>query len=519
MNMPILSLLNTYGGSLCAEYRYDDAEIIFRHALSINDSIPEINKNLGDCCYGLGRFQDAVKYLRRAISLRSDYHRAYGSLGAVLRAVNKSEEALRIYDMALSYDKHNTYYKLSIAMCYIDLNLLEKAEKLIVELAEANLADLDIAKAHSIILSQKGEMEKASNILHRLLKTEKYKYSAFSTLSEYKDLKPSEEIIQQMEEEILKGKTMSRTDEKLLCFGLWRVFDREDQRKKAFYYLKRGNDLVRNSSNSLIEEEIAFLRSSFKDLLKIKDITKLQESTSVQPVFIVGMPRSGSSLVEQILSAHTAIKPSGETMILPRLIENYKLRDRHNSKEILQEVRNQYLLSLEQMTGVDHGIVSDKTLSNFMNINLILAIFPHAKIIHIKRGAMDNCFACYATDFKNGHFYTSDLTAIGEYYKAYINYVKLETTGIQKTSFIEVDYESITMNMQSEMTRIFEFIGLKWQDGCSRFFESKNHVATASYYDVRKQISTKSVNRWSRYAEYLKPLSDVIETSRNQIKG
>ncbi|RMF03660.1 MAG: sulfotransferase, partial [Alphaproteobacteria bacterium] len=234
------------------------------------------------------------------------------------------------------------------------------------------------------------------------------------------------------------------------------------------------------------------------------------------PIFILGMPRSGTTLVEQMIASHPAVTGAGELEDLPRLIQrevsltSAELPDglAELDREALERIARAYQERINGLAG-DKPHVTDKTPHNFLNVGLIRAILPSARIIHVRRDPMDTCFSIYATYFSAPHYYAWDLEELGAYYREYQGLMD-HWRSVDPDAMCEVDYEKLIADPEGEITRLLEWCGLEFSENCLAYDKNARPVRTASAAQVRRPLYTSSVKRWRHFAEHLQPLEKAL---------
>jgi hypothetical protein len=239
-----------------------------------------------------------------------------------------------------------------------------------------------------------------------------------------------------------------------------------------------------------------------------------------RPTFIVGMPRSGSTLVEQILASHPDVFGAGEVKYLSRSLG--QLRDRFPSlpkyPQMMEKITpaqlemlgNSYVQALANGAGKAKRI-TDKLLTNYFFVGLIHLVFPNAKVIHTRRDPVDTCLSGFTKLFKDDMPHSYDLGELGRYYSKYRELMEHWEKVLPEGVLITVDYEDVVADTEKEARRLIDFLGLPWNDKCVDFHKSDRPVKTASVAQVRKPIYNTSVKRWKKYGDGLQPLVDAIE--------
>jgi Sulfotransferase family len=241
-------------------------------------------------------------------------------------------------------------------------------------------------------------------------------------------------------------------------------------------------------------------------------------SDSDLPVFIVGMPRSGTTLVEQIVSSHPQVYGAGELSFLENI--ERKIADQFEASNPYPEcmtlcnnstVNNFSVAYLKKSGSYSHDAkrITDKMPDNFLRVGLIKSLFPNSHIIHCQRNAMDTCTSIFLNHFVRGIDYAFDLTELGQYY---LDYERLMAhwRSLFPSEIFEVKYEALVMNQESVSRQLIDYLGLEWDDRCLEFYKNKRAVRTASNLQVRKPMYNNSINRWQRYEEQLKPLIAIL---------
>jgi hypothetical protein len=236
--------------------------------------------------------------------------------------------------------------------------------------------------------------------------------------------------------------------------------------------------------------------------------------TAERPVFIVGMPRSGTTLTEQILASHPDVYGAGEIMVMPSIIKNLSSYIRNSgpypdsltklNSQILDELAADYLKETSKLNQKAIRF-TDKTLVNYLYLGLISLMFPNAHIIHCMRDPRDTCMSIYFQNFDESHYYATSLENLGHYYTEYKK-LMAHWKSMLNVKYMEVQYEDLVSNQERVSRDLIDFIGLEWDDRVLRFYDSKRSVVTASYDQVRQKIYTKSTQRWKNYEQHIGPL-------------
>lgn len=293
-----------------------------------------------------------------------------------------------------------------------------------------------------------------------------------------------------------------------LAFEMGKAFDRLDQYNKAFSYTALANRIKMQPYDYRIDRDLQYLES----IMDIFDQERLDRFSGCgcadeTPIFIVGMPRSGTSLVEQILASHPDVHGGGELGFLPALLNPYVFH-RMGCDDFVA-VGNAYVQSLKGLSKVRH--ITDKRPLNFMYAGLIRIALPGAKIIHCRRDPVDTCLSCFRQNFQ-GLYFCNSLDHLGRYYRRYERVMQHWDTTLPQEIFT-IRYEDLVHRPEANIRNLLDFCGLPWNNDCVNFHRSERIIHTASQDQVLKPIYDSSVARWKKYQHLLSPLLSALELS------
>jgi hypothetical protein len=230
-------------------------------------------------------------------------------------------------------------------------------------------------------------------------------------------------------------------------------------------------------------------------------------SDSARPVFIVGMPRSGTSIIEQIIASHPKAFGAGELLFWGDVFKKHwkTVLDAKFENTLIAKLADNYLQVLSHI-GKSAICVVDKMPGNFVHLGMIHLVFPNARIIHVQRNPIDTCLSNYFQMFSSGHNFTNDLDDLAYYYREYYRLMAHWREVIPADVFMDVSYEELVDNQEELSRQIIKFIGLDWDEHCLEFYKTERRVLTASHWQVRQKIYKTSVERWRNYEKYIGPL-------------
>ncbi|MFK5984682.1 MAG: sulfotransferase [Pseudomonadota bacterium] len=325
------------------------------------------------------------------------------------------------------------------------------------------------------------------------------------------ETKKHSEAIDKIKETLNTKTNIPINANKNLLHTLGKLYDGISDFESAFNAHKQANELTQDKYHpEQFESLIASIQTTYNEKFILNALTSKNINT---PVFIIGMPRSGSTLLEQILSCHTDIYGAGELYTLQDTITKicigqYPERMRFLEQKTLNTAAS-YYIKKSQKNNIKYSI--DKMPHNYLHVGVIKQLFPHAKIIHIKRNSIDNCLSIYFQYFNDTHNYATNLSNIAHhfsYYNKLLNY----WNKVYPNAIIEIQYEELIKNTKIEISKILKHLDLNWQESCLQHTSNNRHVLTASQQQVNKPIYTKSISRWKNYKPYINKL--LSELSR-----
>jgi tetratricopeptide (TPR) repeat protein len=361
-------------------------------------------------------------------------------------------------------------------------------------------------------LKQKGNFAEALKSYNLALKINPSFAAAFYEKSDLPDMVVSDVDILGMEK--IFNETQNVQDKIIISFALAKAYDGRGEYDKSFQLLTVGNKLKRQTVDydpANIKKDVMLLLEVFTESEFI-DNENLTSHSQVHPIFIVGMPRSGSTLVEQIISSHPEVYAGGELNALDKTVtSSYHLINMEAqrgkrlagiNKDIRKKLAADYLQNIPNIKKGQSSL-TDKMPYNIFHIGWINLIFNNAKIIHVKREKLATIFSCYQQFFTKGHTYTYNLEELSGYYDSYtllMEYWEL----LFSRKIYRIQYEDLITNQEEEIKRMIHYCGLKWDSSCLSFEKNRRTVTTASNTQVRRPIYRKALDHWKHYEKYLK---------------
>jgi len=435
---------------------------------------------LGLCLINQNQIKKGIDCYKIAIKIKPNFFQAYNDLGIVYKNIGKIDEAIICYENAIKF-------KPDFAEAYNNLGL---------------------------ILMDKGKITEAKEKFRKVISLNPsfaYAHRHLSVITKYTK---NDSHIEEMKK-AFEDKKIQDTQKMHLSFALGKAFEDLQEYENAFEYFTIGNKLRRAKFNYNINNDVIF----FESLKKIfnKDLLKKFESHGNQdktPIFIVGMFRSGTTLVEQILSSHPKVFGGGESRVLNQIIINSITQKTSNKipKNLSEfdsltfnKIGNSYINAARKFQP-KYEYITDKQPTNFRWIGFIKLALPNAKIIHCTRNPMDNCLSIYKNYFNfNDNPYSYNLDELGQYYNLYKNIMNFWHNLIPGFIY-DISYEKLIENQEEETRKLLDKCSLEWDENCINFFKNKRSVNTASVMQVRKPLYKDSIESWKKYEKNLSPL-------------
>ena len=474
-----------YGNVLLRQQRLDVAAAKFREALRLQPDFAEAYNNLGIAYRHMAYHDKAASSFKRAVDIRQDYADPYANLGTVLMELGRLDEALDCYRRALSIDPGNVKAAVGEARIYAAQGDFDRAYSRLKPLLEADKETSVVALAFAALCRRIGRCDDAVAMMERLLER----------------TAPSPDVYERIS----------------LHFELGRVLDASAEYDRAFAHYRKGNEL---KAHPFDPEQYARYIDGIISTYNAEFMARAPRAAnaSQRPVFIVGVPRSGTSLVEQILASHPQVYGAGELEEITRIDASLMARFGTDAPSpqyetvLTQETCDALSLRyLDRLAEISHDAprVTDKMPANYLHLGLINLLFPKARVIHCVRDPLDTCLSCYFQQFSASNFYAYDLRHLGAYYRQYQRLMR-HWEGVLDIAVMKVSYEELVADLEGVSRAMLEFCGLAWDERCLHFYDTKRVVATASQDQVRQPLYRQSVGRWKNYESYLGPLKEAL---------
>ena len=487
-NPKVVFLYNLLGLIYVGQKKIDLAQKYYEKGIEIDPNFAEIYNNLGLLfTHNKPDIDKAENFFKKSISLNQNIPEAYNNLGFLYKTLDKNDKALNCFKKSIKINPNFIHAYHNIGSIYVQIGKFDEAKKSFFKAIEIN-----------------SHYTRSHRELSRLIKYTNREIH----LSKLKKLY-SEINVQDIE-----GKTN-------IAFALGKAYEDIKNFDKSFDFYKQANTIYQKKINiSMTDEKDNFINTKNTFHKKIYEKFSKSGSSDKSVIFILGMPRSGTTLVEQILSNHSKVFGAGEQNIIRGIVQK-KFTNKNlslflepaidSNKNILKEIGDEYVREMKSISNKSE-MFTDKLPINFFWIGLIKLILPKSKIIHCFRDSKDNCFSIYKNHFPKGTInYSYDLNYIVEYYNLYSDLMNYWNKLFPKFIF-NIKYENLVSNTKDEIINMLNFCDLVWDNNCLNFYENKRSVNTASNVQVRSKIYNSSIGFWKNYEKYLKIYFDKLIT-------
>ena len=497
--------------NLYRDRKFLEAEQLAKKLLNLNPKVSFLYNLLGLILAAQSRNDEAIKYYEKGIEIKPKYAMIYNNLGTVYKTKKNYLKAENYYNKSIELDKKLPEAQNNLGSLYVELNKLTEAISSFKKSISIN-SNFYIAHYNlGVLYKSIGKFKESRKYFDETIRLYPKFYNVHRALSQISKYKINDKHIDLMKK-LYEESGIDIYGKMELAFALGKAFDDIKNFDDAFRYYNEGNNIRRNNikfflnaeKNEFLNIKKTFDRSFFNKYQKIgkKDPT---------PIFILGMPRSGTTLVEQIISNHPKVYGGGELNFFNDLIKSYFYKNENfsiesNNKIIennFKTIGQVYINKIKKMSGGNER-VTDKLPINFKWIGFIKLILPNSKIIHCTRNAKDTCASIYKNYFTSAELnYAYNLKELIDFYNLYLDLMEFWKKNIPGF-IIEVKYENLINSPKKEISKLIKNCNLNWNENCVKFYNNQRAIKTASDTQVRNKIYTSSIDSWKNYKKYLK---------------
>ncbi len=509
------------------EGRIEEAERLYRRVLRDNPKNVDALRLLAQIAARTDHADQAETLLERAIALAPDYQMAIVDLGRVYKDQDRFAEALERFDRAIALDPGAPQPH------YLRAATLARAS-FTYDAIDAYRQCLALRPSHSgalvglgHVLKAVGDYDGAVESYHACIKNAPDSGETHWSLANLKTYRFDDATVADMEQHAASASGGPQSEVNFR-FALGKAYEDRADFERAWHYYRTGNEKQR----ALVTYDPVQTEVVNDRLLDVYTAEFLAERTGTglpdpAPIFILGLPRSGSTLLEQILASHSQVEGTSELPYIGRIANSLNRNREHgiNYPEAMRELTSanlrtygeEYLACAKMHRRSGAARFIDKMPNNFPSVGFMSLILPNARIIDARRHPLDACFSCYRQLFAKGQNFTYDLTEIGEYYLQYQRMMD-HWAAVLPGRVLTVQYEEVVSDFETQVRRLLDFCGLTWEDACLKFYESERPIRTPSAEQVRQPIYDRSVGHWQNYEHHLGELIDVIAPIRNRYR-
>jgi tetratricopeptide (TPR) repeat protein len=519
---------NALGNALRRRHQPEAAIDDYRRALAQRPDHIDAWCGLAAALQEKGDLRSAEAGYGNALARRPDHAAAWHGLASVQRELAAFDDAIASYRRAVAADSANRRYWLDLADALADFDRVDEARACLHDIVarwpDTAAAQVCLAR----LASRAGDHQAARAHARAVLARDPDSLDALCAMLDVPD-EGVEVTLKERAERLAEDEGRPLLLRSRLHFALAQADDRAGAYDRAFDHYRRGNDLRRLDLEAMGKRFDATVHPAFVDRQTtafsaefFAQRTALGTETEL-PVFIVGMPRSGTTLCEQILASHSQVRALGEQLDIQSMARELPVRLAAGGgfvsrpypdcmadlrSDVARQLVAEYLGRLRRLAP-QAARVTDKHPTNFRHLGLIATLMPGARIIHCRRDPMDTCFSCFAQDFAAPIPWAWDLTAIGQYYRQYDRLMR-HWQAVLPVPVFTFAYEEAVQDLEATARRLIAFCGLPWEGRCLDFHTTERPILTASRQQVRRPVYSSSVGRWRRYERHLEPLRATL---------
>lgn len=490
--------------------KFNEAEKIFKTVIQIQPNA-ENYFIYGNIHKQLQNFDEAAKSFEEAINLKSDYSEAYNNLGNIKKKLGFTNEAIKNYQKAIDKRKNNLQAYFNLAFLYNEekkFDELKKVLQAVLNFDENNTTALNDLGYLNLIL---GNIDEGRKLFEKVLNIDDKHVRAFKNYFLITKVNYQNKYLEKLEK--LDLSNINDEDKIFAYTSLSKCNFDLNNSELALKYLDDSNKIKKIKSNfslkaekNLFEKLKKFFSKKFEETIYHKDKLKFE------PIFILGMPRSGTTLLEQVLSSHSNVYGAGELNYLPKIIDNFNMSKNQNFDNFIKNLRFEYHEKVKKLS--KKRFIIDKLPMNFRWIGFIVKAFPEAKIIHLQRNPMAICWSNYKINFPDpGMDFSLSQKDTAKYYVLYDDLMKFWSIKL-KNKIININYEKFVNDFENETHILADKLGITWEENLKNYSKNSRPVQTASLLQVRGNIKKNTSEEWKKYKDHLKIMRETLDSAK-----
>jgi len=495
------------GNKFFEQGAHAEAAALYEEAVELDASHAEAMNNLGLALSHLGRYEEAEQRFRHAIAVKPNFSDPYCNLGILLRQKSRLSDSEALLRRALKARPTDVDARINLGLTLVSLGRLRDARACFAKVLKATPSNVFALFGMGQIAMMEGRFEESEKTYRRIMELNPKMTNAWAALPLTRKMTQADGEWLKVAEEVAAGK-IHPLEEANLRFAMGKYCDDVNDFTRAFQNFKRGNEILKTVADDYDRKERSRLVDELIRVYSREAISKIGAagSSSVKPVFVVGMPRSGTSLAEQIIASHPGAHGAGELDFW----NSAALKEAGMTQGTLSEtarprVAEEYLRLLNDLSA-DASRVINKAPVNSDYLGLIYSVFPNARVIYMQRNPVDTCLSCYFQNFLTGTNFALDLSDLAHYYGEHRRIMVHWRSVLPPGFILDVPYEELVVEQETWSRKMIDFLGLEWDARCLEPHTNKRQVATASAWQVRQKMYKDSVARWRNYEKFIGPL-------------
>jgi tetratricopeptide (TPR) repeat protein len=506
---------NNLANALRDSGQVEEAAASYRRAIAIRPDYAKLHNNLGNALLDLGRIEEAVASYSCALELEPNFAKAHANLGSAFRELAKLDEAEASYRRALAIRADSSEILTNLGVVQRLQGRADEAETSLRQALSIDPSATPTITSLAELYADKGEFAEAENLYRKAHALQPESAQAWAGVAALRKM-TGDDSAWINEAQRIAQRPLRPRDEAHLRYAMGKYYDDVQDYEQAFVSYHRANEIAKAYSPPHDQQHLA---RTFEFIIQLYDRewldrAKVMSNSSSRPIFIVGMPRSGTSLAEQILASHPAVFGAGELPFWKTAsleVGSAALEGDFDGSGLAQ-LADEYLKLLTRLSS-DASRVVDKMPANFAHLGMIHAALPNARFIHMRRNPLDTCLSIYFQNFHVAHTYANDLEDLAHYHHEYQLLMQHWRSILPPSAILDVPYEALVTDQESWSRKMVQFVGLPWDAACIDFHQTSRRVSTFSKWQVRQKINKTSVERWRNYAPFVGPLMRLTDSS------